>query len=359
MPRSCRSCPVAPTTCWSPTRTSFKTASAPDPDDPYADSDPSPTVALRRRRSTTPRSRSRRTSRRCSWCCRSVVLAFLAAVMGVLDLPFKGADFLTIWLEPVVPRRRCAGAVVVRAGHHARDRRGAVRDRSASPSRTCSTGAGLARPGPRPARGASSGPSPPVLGNAYYYDKGISRLVDGPLRGVRQLPRPRRRHQDHRRRGQRRRLARQARRRFAAPSPGRPGAALRARHRARHRRNPALPRAVGGAVAVDFPILSAIIAVPIIGAIICLFTPSSRPEVAKAVGYATSMITFGLAACLLWNFAPHDPGFQFVEQRALDPGARDPLHRRCRRHQYLHDRGHRARCSRSGCSRRRSTSRTA
>ena len=29
------------------------------------------------------------------------VLAFLAAVMGVLDLPFKGADFLTQWLEPV------------------------------------------------------------------------------------------------------------------------------------------------------------------------------------------------------------------------------------------------------------------
>jgi len=70
---------------------------------------------------------------------------------------------------------------------------------------------------------------------------------------------------------------------------------------------------------VGFPILTAIIAVPIIGAFVCLLTPAGRPEVAKAVGYASTMITFGLAAFLLWNFSPHDPGFQFVANQSWIP----------------------------------------
>jgi NADH-quinone oxidoreductase subunit M len=69
----------------------------------------------------------------------------------------------------------------------------------------------------------------------------------------------------------------------------------------------------------QFPILSAIIAVPIIGALVCLLIPARRPEVAKAVGYATSMITFGLAAWLLWNFAPHTARFQYLEQETWIP----------------------------------------
>ena len=67
---------------------------------------------------------------------------------------------------------------------------------------------------------------------------------------------------------------------------------------------------------MDFPILSAIIAVPFIGGIVCMFTPSRRPEIAKAVAYATTMITFGLAASLLWSFNGSDPGFQFVENES-------------------------------------------
>jgi len=64
---------------------------------------------------------------------------------------------------------------------------------------------------------------------------------------------------------------------------------------------------------VSFPILSAIIAVPFIGAVICLLVPAHRPEVAKAVGYAATIATFGLAAWLLWSFVPQDSTFQFVE----------------------------------------------
>ena len=46
----------------------------------------------------------------------------------------------------------------------------------------------------------------------------------------------------------------------------------------------------------DFPILSVIIAVPFAGALITLFMPERRPEISKAIGYATTTITFGFAA---------------------------------------------------------------
>jgi NADH-quinone oxidoreductase subunit M len=65
----------------------------------------------------------------------------------------------------------------------------------------------------------------------------------------------------------------------------------------------------------DFPILSVIIAVPIAGALITLFVPERRPEIAKAIGYAATMITFGFAAWLLWNFDTHTVQFQFVQDR--------------------------------------------
>ena len=83
--------------------------------------------------------------------------------------------------------------------------------------------------------------------------------------------------------------------------------------------------------------------------------PQRRPEIAKAVGYATSMITFGLAAWLLWQLhrAATPRGSSSSSNEKLDPDAsasatssastasasswwRSP---RC--------------CSRSGCSRRR------
>jgi NADH-quinone oxidoreductase subunit M len=70
---------------------------------------------------------------------------------------------------------------------------------------------------------------------------------------------------------------------------------------------------------VEFPILSAIIFVPFIGAIVCLLTPANRPEIAKATGYAATMLNFGLAAWLLWQFAPHVGSFQFVESQAWIP----------------------------------------
>jgi NADH-quinone oxidoreductase subunit M len=70
----------------------------------------------------------------------------------------------------------------------------------------------------------------------------------------------------------------------------------------------------------DFPILSVIIAVPIAGAVISMLVPANRPEIAKAIGYAATMITFGFAAWLLWNFDTHTVQFQFVQDRPWIPG---------------------------------------
>jgi len=108
------------------------------------------------------------------------VLALLAAVMGLLDLPFKGADFLTIWLAPVF------------RGVDAPEPSSFVQGTTLEVVAVlfAITGLGLAyllyrrgleRPDRDPLAG-KLGPVAPVLGNAYYYDKGISRLVDGPLR---------------------------------------------------------------------------------------------------------------------------------------------------------------------------------
>jgi NADH-quinone oxidoreductase subunit M len=68
-----------------------------------------------------------------------------------------------------------------------------------------------------------------------------------------------------------------------------------------------------------FPILTVIIAVPFAGALITLFMPAHRPEIAKAIGYATTAITFGFAAWLLWNFSTKTVGFQFETNRPWIP----------------------------------------
>ena len=63
-----------------------------------------------------------------------------------------------------------------------------------------------------------------------------------------------------------------------------------------------------------FPILTALIVTPIIGALLVLFTPARRPEIARAVGYLTSVATLGFAGWLLWDFQTGVRTFQFVEE---------------------------------------------
>jgi NADH-quinone oxidoreductase subunit M len=70
---------------------------------------------------------------------------------------------------------------------------------------------------------------------------------------------------------------------------------------------------------MDFPLLSAIVVVPFVGALVCALVPASRPEIAKAFGYAFTMATAGLAGYMLYSFVPHHPGFQFVETQSWIP----------------------------------------
>jgi NADH-quinone oxidoreductase subunit M len=69
----------------------------------------------------------------------------------------------------------------------------------------------------------------------------------------------------------------------------------------------------------DFPILTAIIATPLIGAVVVVMLPSRRPEVIKAVGYGFSVATLGLACWLLADFSTKNVFFQFVENRPWLP----------------------------------------
>jgi NADH-quinone oxidoreductase subunit M len=67
---------------------------------------------------------------------------------------------------------------------------------------------------------------------------------------------------------------------------------------------------------MDFPILTTLIVLPIVGAIVTVLMPKSRPELSRAVGYAASAATFGFALYMLFKFDRHDAGYQFVSSHA-------------------------------------------
>ena len=62
-----------------------------------------------------------------------------------------------------------------------------------------------------------------------------------------------------------------------------------------------------------FPILTAIIAAPAIGALVVFLIPAGRVEAARAVGYASTAATLGLSLWMLWHFQTGRAGYQFVE----------------------------------------------
>lgn len=64
----------------------------------------------------------------------------------------------------------------------------------------------------------------------------------------------------------------------------------------------------------DFPVLTALIFTPFLGAVLTALVPSRRPEAARVVGYAATMATAGIAGFLLWNFETGTSGYQFVEE---------------------------------------------
>ena len=63
-----------------------------------------------------------------------------------------------------------------------------------------------------------------------------------------------------------------------------------------------------------FPILTALILVPVIGAVLVILTPSRRPELVKLVGLLVAAITFALTIWMLAAFDTGEAGFQFVSK---------------------------------------------
>jgi len=65
---------------------------------------------------------------------------------------------------------------------------------------------------------------------------------------------------------------------------------------------------------VDFPVLLALVAVPLLTMVVLLFLPPSRDDYTKLVALAGSVITGALSLYLLQAFVVGEPGFQFVSR---------------------------------------------
>ena len=65
----------------------------------------------------------------------------------------------------------------------------------------------------------------------------------------------------------------------------------------------------------SFPILPALVFLPMIGALVIGLIPRSRPEVARQIAIITALTTGILSIALLIQFKTEDPGFQFVVQQ--------------------------------------------
>ena len=72
--------------------------------------------------------------------------------------------------------------------------------------------------------------------------------------------------------------------------------------------------AAGTGEALSFPILTALVLVPLIGAVATLFTTARRPELTKMVALFASVVTGGMSLWLLASFETGDAGFQFVSK---------------------------------------------
>jgi NADH-quinone oxidoreductase subunit M len=61
-----------------------------------------------------------------------------------------------------------------------------------------------------------------------------------------------------------------------------------------------------------FPVLAALVAVPLVGALVLALIPRSRPDMHRLVAIVTSVSAGALGLWVLYNFRTGDPGFQFV-----------------------------------------------
>lgn len=69
---------------------------------------------------------------------------------------------------------------------------------------------------------------------------------------------------------------------------------------------------------LGYPLLTSLVFLPAIGALVAMLVPASRPDLSRAVGYVTSVATFGMALFLLTQFDtnPLKPGYQLLEDHS-------------------------------------------
>jgi NADH-quinone oxidoreductase subunit M len=71
-----------------------------------------------------------------------------------------------------------------------------------------------------------------------------------------------------------------------------------------------------GGLAVSFPLLTTLIALPFAGALLVMLLPRRRPELAKILGFVVAAATGALSLFLLTQYKADGPQFQFVSQHA-------------------------------------------
>jgi NADH-quinone oxidoreductase subunit M len=69
---------------------------------------------------------------------------------------------------------------------------------------------------------------------------------------------------------------------------------------------------------LGYPLLTFLVFLPALGALVTMLMPARRPELARVVGYVTSVATLGMALFLLTQFdtSPLKPGYQLLEDHS-------------------------------------------
>ena len=65
---------------------------------------------------------------------------------------------------------------------------------------------------------------------------------------------------------------------------------------------------------IAFPILTALILVPVIGSLLVALTPKSRPEIPKMIALLSTVGTLAMSIWLMASFETGESGFQFVSK---------------------------------------------
>jgi NADH-quinone oxidoreductase subunit M len=71
---------------------------------------------------------------------------------------------------------------------------------------------------------------------------------------------------------------------------------------------------------LNFPLLSLLLALPVVGVVLVALLPRERADLVKGVAFATTLVVFVLSLPLYFNFRAGAPGFQFEETAAWIPG---------------------------------------